>query len=448
MRDLTEGSIQRHLLQMAVPIAAGMLMQTLYLLVDLYFVARLGDAAIAGVAAAANVMMIVVALTQMLSVGTVALVSQAAGHKDQAEANLAFNQSLALAALCAVATLAGGYALARPYMQTVGAGPATVEAGVAYLYCFLPGLALQFALVVMGSGLRGTGIVKPTMVVQMATVLLNILLAPVLIAGWGTGVPLGVAGAGLASTISVVAGVLLLWTYFRRLEHYVALDPSQWRPRLPVWRRMLNIGLPAGGEFLLMFVIMAVIYWAIRDFGAAAQAGFGIGMRVMQAIFLPAMALGFAASPIVGQNYGARHFGRVRETFHVVVTRGSLLMLVLTLFCQWRPDLLIAAFTREPEVIAVGTTFLRIISLNFVASGLVFTCSGIFQGLGYTWPAFASTASRLVTFVLPAVWLAHWPGHRLEQVWELSVASVWLQAATSLFLLRVTMHDRLAPQPA
>jgi putative MATE family efflux protein len=419
MRDLTEGPIPGHLLHMAAPIAAGMLMQTLYILVDLYFVARLGDSAIAGVAAAANVMMIILALTQMLGVGTVALVSHAAGRKDRDEANLVFNQSLALAALCAGTTLLGGYALAAPYMRTLGADAATITAGVTYLYFFLPGLALQFALVVMGSGLRGTGIVKPTMVVQMATVLLNIALAPVLIAGWGTGKPLGVAGAGLASTISVTAGVLLLWVYFRKLEHFVALDPSQWRPRLPIWRRMLGIGLPAGGEFVLMFFFMAVIYWVIRDFGAAAQAGFGIGYRVMQAVFLPAMALAFAASPLAGQNFGAGRFGRVRETFTAAITRGSVMMLALTLFCQWRPELLVRVFTSEPDVITVGATFLKIISLNFLASGLVLTCGGVFQGMGYTWPALASSASRLVSFVLPALWLARWPGLRLEHVWHL-----------------------------
>ncbi len=100
-----------------------------------------------------------------------------------------------------------------------------------YLYWFLPGIALQFALVSMGSALRGTGIVKPTMVVQMVTVLLNVVLAPVLIAGWGTGHPMGVAGAGLASTISVACGVVVLCLYFRRLEKYVAVHADQLRPR-------------------------------------------------------------------------------------------------------------------------------------------------------------------------------------------------------------------------
>src|SRR5882672_3117129 len=221
MKDLTHGSIPKHLVAMSIPIAAGMLLQTMYYFVDLYFVAKLGDAALAGVSAAGNVFFIVMALTQMLGVGTVALISHAVGRKDQADANHIFNQSVALAVLCTVITLAGGYGFANAYMRLVGADAATMAAGVEYLHWFIPGLALQFALVVMGSALRGTGIVKPTMIVQAATVLLNTVLAPVLIAGWGTGHPMGVAGAALASTLATGAGVLLLSVYFLRLEQYV-----------------------------------------------------------------------------------------------------------------------------------------------------------------------------------------------------------------------------------
>ena len=192
-----------------------------------------------------------------------------------------------------------------------------MQAGVTYLYWFLPGMALQFAMVAMGSALRGTGIVKPTMVVQVLTLVINTILAPILIAGWGIGRPMGVAGAGLASTIAIVVGVILLSVYFVRLEKYVSFHKEQWQPRVAVWKRMLTVGLPAGGEFALMFVFTAVTYWALRNFGAAAQAAFGIGGRIMQGIFLPVMAIAFAAAPVAGQNFGARHPERVRETFRV-----------------------------------------------------------------------------------------------------------------------------------
>jgi len=435
MKDLTQGPIGRLLLAMAVPIAIGMLFQTLYLIVDLYFVSRLGDAAIAGVSSAGTVSFVILALTQMLGVGTVALVSHAAGRKDQAQANLVFNQSVLLAAVCGGLTLCWGFLGGGAYVRWVAADAGAAAAGTAYLYWYTPGLALQFALVTMGSALRGTGIVKPTMLVQMLTVILNTVLAPILISGWGTHHPFGTAGAGLASSIAIACGVIFLWRYFVRLEHYVALHPREWRPHWSLMGRMLNVGLPAGGEFLMMFVILGVIYLVIRPFGAPAQAGFGVGGRVMQALFLPVMAIAFGATPVAGQNFGAGRFDRVRDTFRKAAVLSSVLMLLITLICQWHPEWFIHVFTRAPDVVAVGAPYLRITSWNFVATGLIFTCSGLFQSLGNTWPSLLSSASRLLTFVVPVVLLSRQPHFALAQVWYLSVATVTLQALTSLTLL-------------
>jgi putative MATE family efflux protein len=448
MRDLTEGPIVRQLIVMAVPIAVGMLFQTLYYLVDLYFVAHLGDAVIAGVSTAGTVMFVMLALTQMLGVGTVALVAQAVGRKDQAGANLIFNQSIVLSAICGVLTLLAGLLFSGAYVRVMAADHAAAAAGAAYLYAYTPGLALQFALVALGSALRGTGIVQPTMIVQMLTVIVNTILAPVLIAGWGTHHPLGAAGAGLATSIAVAFGVVLLWIYFARLEHYVKLHPGLWRPRADVIRRILGVGLPAGGEFFMMFLIIGFVYWVIRGFGPGAQAGFGIGGRVMQALFLPVMALAFAAAPVAGQNFGARRFERVRRTFRAAALLGSVLMLAITLLCQVRSEWFVEAFSRQPDVLAVGVPYLRIISWNFVATGLVFTCSGVFQALGNTVPSLLSSASRLLTFVLPVLLLSMLPHFTLDRVWYLSVASVTLQALTSLALLQREFRRKLAAPPA
>ncbi len=449
MKDLTQGSIFKHLIAMAMPIAIGMLLQTLYLIVDLYFVARLGDAAVAGVSSAGNITFIVMALTQMVGVGTVALIAQAVGRKDQADANHVFNQSVVLSIACAVLTLLCGYGLAGWYMEQFGADAPTRAAGITYLYWYTPGLALQFALVVMGSALRGTGIVKPGMAVQALTVVLNAILAPILIAGWGTGHPMGVAGAALASSLSITAGVAALTVYFLKLEHYVAFDVAHWAPKLVTWRRMLNIGLPSGGEFALMAVFSALIYWIIRDFGAAAQAGFGIGGRVMQAIFLPAMAVAFAVAPIAGQNFGARNPARVRETFRTAAASSSAVMAVLTLLCQWQSENLVRFFTHEEAVVTVGAQFLQVISWNFVAVGIVFTSSGMFQAMGNTWPSLISTGTRLLVFAMPAIWLSHQTGFTLKQLWTLSVCTTTMQMLLSLWLVRSQLNKRLAGlQPA
>ncbi len=442
MKDLTQGSIVSHILAMAPPIMVGMITIMICQLVDLYFVSGLGDAAVAGVAAAGNAGFLINGLMQVLGVGTVALIAHAVGRKDRADANLIFNQAIFLSALFGLLTLAAGAALARAYMRSIAADEATIEAGTTYLLWFMPALALQFATQVMASALRATGIVRPAMLVQVLAVVINIALAPVLIAGWGTGAPLGVTGAGLASSIAVLIGVLMLLVYFRRLERYVAFDPAQWRPQLGHCRRILNVGLPAGGEFAMMFIFMAVVYYVLRDFGAAAQAGFGIGTRVLGLIQMPALSIALAAGPIAGQNVGAGNGARVRETLVKTTLIVTVVMIAFTCLAQLKPELLLAGFSNDQETMAIAFLFLRIISLNMVAQGLIFTCSSMFQGLGNTKPVLVSSATRVLTYSLPAIWLSTRPGFRIEQVWYLSIAATTLQAGLSLWLLRREFRKR------
>jgi Na+-driven multidrug efflux pump len=190
---------------------------------------------------------------------------------------------------------------------------------------------------------------------------------------------------------------------------------------------------------------MAFLYWILRHFGPDAQAGFGVGMRIMQSMFLPAMAVAFATAPIVGQNFGAGRFNRVRETFALATLIGSCIMVLLTLFCQFGSAWVIGAFTKDATALAVGTQYLQVISWNFLASGFVFTCSAVFQGLGNTVPAVISSASRLASFVLPVMWMSQQPHFELIHVWHVSVVSVALQALVSLWMVRREFRQRLAP---
>jgi putative MATE family efflux protein len=445
MKDLTRGSIVGHILSMAPPIVAGMVTIMICQLVDLYFVQGIGEAAVAGVAAAGNAGFLINGLMQVLGVGTVALMAHAVGRRDRADANLVFNQSIILSVLCGVLTLVAGSVMARLYMRAVAADEATIEAGTTYLLWLMPALALQFIAQVMGAGLRATGIVRPGMVVQVLTVIINIALAPVLIAGWGTGRALGVAGAGLATSIALLCDVLMLFAYFHRFERYVRLTPAQWRPQLRQWQRILNVGLPAGGEFAIIFVWMGVVYYVLRDFGAAAQAGFGIGTRVLGLIQMPALAVALSAAPIVGQNFGAGDGHRVRETFVKAVSIATAVMIGFTLLAQWKPGLLLAGFAKDRETMAVAVQFLQLVSLNLVTQGVNFTCSSVFQGLGNTKPVLVSSAARLITYAVPAIWLSTRPGFAIEQVWYLSIATTTLQAGIGLWLLRREFSKRLAP---
>ena len=206
---------------------------------------------------------------------------------------------------------------------------------------------------------------------------------------------------------------------------------------------MLDIGLPAGGEMLLLFVYFSAVYWLIQDFGAPAQAGFSIGGRIMQSIFMPTMAIAFAVGPIIGQNFGAGKSERVRETFRNGIILSSIVMFITTVIMQWRPELLVRVFTDEAEVIEVGAVFLQLISLNFVAQGIVFTCSGVFQGLGNTRPALLSSGVRILIFVPIAVYLRYRPDFSINMVWYVSILSVTAQAIVSFLLVRREFGHKL-----
>lgn len=448
MRDLTQGPIAGHLLGMAAFIGVSLIFQTMYFIIDLYFVSRLGSAAIAGVSASGNVFFLALAASQLISIGVMATVAQAVGKKDEAEANLFSDQALSMSLLFGAVTLALGYAFGGAGVDALTADAASAAAGRAYLFAFLPQLALMFPVAAMTSALRGAGVTMPTMVLQTATILLNAALAPVLIAGWGTGVPLGAAGAGWASSIAAFIGTIALIFMFPRVQKYLRLHVNSLRPQFSAWRRIIFIGLPTSLEFLLMFVIFVAIYFVIRPFGAEAQAGFGIGGRIMQSIFLPAMAVAFAAAPIAGQNFGAKRYDRVRETFTVTALIGSGIMLTLSVLCHINPSLLARPFTDDPAVLAVSNDYLQIVSWNFVFSGLVMAAGSLFQGMGDTRPSLIASATRMLTFVAPVLWASQQPWFTLHDVWLISVASVVAQCALVTWLLFRTFSRKLGPTPA
>ena len=444
MKDLTQGSVTKHLLHMSAFMAVSMVVQTLYLLADLYWVGHLGKEAIAAVGVAGNMTMIVLALTQMLGVGTTTLISHAAGQKDQPRAELVFNQSFLMSILVALALGVLGFLLMNPYCNSLSADLETAKLAKSYLLWFIPALMLQFPLVALGSALRATGIIKPTVGLQVLSVVLNIILAPLFIFGIGPWPKLGVTGAALATFISILIADVLMLLYFEKKYHYLRFRFPLFRPQTKIWSKMLGIGVPAGAEFVLLFVYIVIVYGIIRGFGPAAQAGFGVGARVMQALFLPVVALSFAVAPVVGQNFGGRRADRVRHSVYSGIGIASAMMLILTLVVWIAPATLIRVFSKDPNVIAFGSDYLRIVSFNFVAAGVVFTTSSVFQGIGNTWPPLLSSMTRLVIFALPAILVARTPGFEIKHVWYISVASQVLQMCINLLLLRRELRKKLA----
>lgn len=443
MQDLTTGPITRHLLKTTSFMLVTMVFQTLYFLIDLYWVGRLGTQSVAAVGIAGNLTFVTLALSQMLGVGTTTVVSHATGRKDREQALLMFNQSQVLAMVTGVLFLIVGMALRTRYANALSADAGTAAQAADYLLWFIPAMALQFALVAMGAALRAIGNFKPGMVVSTATVILNMILAPFLIFGWWTGRPLGVAGAAISSLVAIVVGIIWLTWYFIPEKAYLRFTFSDWKPRLDLWKRILGVGLPAGFEFAMMALYVVIVYSIARPFGAAAQAGFGIGMRVVQAGFMPVVALGFSVAPVAGQNFGARLADRVKATFKDAALMAAGIMLVFAILCQIAPAALIGVFSHDLGAVAYGADYLRIVSWNFVASGVIFVTSSMFQAMGNTVPSLIASGARITLTAIPAILLSRMPGFHLHWIWYLSVSTTFVQLGLGLWLLRREYERRL-----
>ncbi len=421
----------------------SMVFQTLYVLVDLYWVGRLGTEAVAAVAISGNLMFLVLGATQMLAVGTTTMIAHATGRRDREQATVVFNQAQVLSIYVGIVFVVLAMAARLPYTAALSADEETRRLAAQYLLWFTPAMALQFGLVAMGAALRGTGNFKPGMIVQTATVIINMVLAPIFVFGWGTGVALGVSGAALSSLVAIAIGVVWMIFYFLPADSYLKFTPRDLKPRFKLWADMLKIGLPAGAEFALLSAYLVLVYAVSRPFGSAAQAGFGIGMRILQACFLPVVALGFAVGPVAGQNFGARKAARVRETFRSAAALAGTAMLVLAVFTWVASGVMLRVFSSDPQVIAVGQEYLHIVAFNFVASGIIFVSSSMFQAMGNTMPSLITSATRIIIIAVPVLLLARVPGFTLRWVWYISVVAVVIQLLMNLWLLQREFRLRL-----
>ena len=276
---------------------------------------------------------------------------------------------------------------------------------------------------------------------------LNAVLAPVLIAGVGTGRPMGVAGAGLASSIAVVAGVVMMFIYFERLEKFVRFDPHLFRPRLDAWKRILKIGLPAGGEFAPDVRLHGR---RVLDHSRLRRRGAG-GLRPWWPRYAGDLPSGHGGGVCGCARRGTELrrrplHDRTRKTFGTAAMLGTGLMLALLIVClQVEAEAMVRFFTQDAAVASVAAGFLHIISWNFVATGVIFTCSSMFQALGNTVPSVISSATRIATFGIPGAVAVDTPGLPDPPHLDAVGGTVAVQLVVSLLLLRREFRKRLAP---
>lgn len=382
--DYTAGPIGRAILLLAVPMVIEMSMESLFAVVDVFFVGRLGPTAVATVGLTESLMIVIYTIAFGLSIGATATVARRIGEKDPDGAARAAVQVLALGLLVSGVLGLAGAVWAPELLVLMGAAPEVIAEGTGYARVTLGGSATAFLLFLINAVFRGAGDAAVAMRVLILANGLNCLLDPALIFGLGPFPELGLTGAAIATTIGRGIG----FAYALRLlsrgsghlavrRAHVALEPAT------MWR---IAALSGWGTFQ---VALGSMSWLgliriVAAYGSTAMAGYTIAIRVIMFALMPAFGLGAAAATMVGQALGAQKPDRAEAS---VWTAMRINMAVLTatgvLFLAFAP-VIVGWFTRDPAVQAAGTWGLRVISLGFplYALGMVFEQS--FNGAGDT----------------------------------------------------------------
>jgi len=436
-RDMTRGPMTRHLLAVAWPVSVSFLVQMLYNLVDAFWLGKLGRAALVAPTISMNVVFIAIALAMGLGQAGTTLVSQYRGAGRPEDMGRAAGQSLLLQVVLGSVLAAAGLLAAPAILRLLDTPADSFDATATYLRCVLAGVPLMFVFHVYQGIYTGLGDTVGPMRINVATVLLNTVLDPLLIFGWGPVPALGVAGAALATVAARGVAAALAVRALTGAGGF-RLRAADLRPDAAVLRRLLRIGLPLSVGQTVTSLGFTLLIGIVNGFGSAATAAFGVGHRVVLTISVPAWAMAQANATAVGQNLGARLPGRAALS---VRTSALLIAAVLAPLCA-AVFLLAAPLTRifvdDPQVVAYGRELLRITSPSVFLFSLILVMFGAFQGSGQTVPVMVVNVGRLWLVRIPFTWLL---AVRLELGpsglwWAMNLSNVIAGAAALAWFLR------------
>ncbi|WP_257458481.1 MATE family efflux transporter [Archangium lipolyticum] len=404
-QDFTEAPVGRAILLLAIPMVLEMVMESIFAVVDVFFVSRLGAEAIATVGLTESILALLYALAMGLSIGASAMIARRTGEKDPEAAARVAVQAIGLGVLVSIPIGVAGVLFAKPLLMMLGGSPWVVEHGFRYTQLMLGGNGIILLLFLINAIFRGAGDASVAMRVLWISNSINIVLCPLLVLGLGPFPELGVVGAATATTIG--RGVGVCYQLYRLFlgKGRVAVRREHLRFEPATMLVMTQLSGSAIFQMLLGTASWTVLVRIVAAAGSAAVAGYTIGMRIILFALLPSWGMSNAAATLVGQNLGARKPERAEQAvwragFYNMVFLG-LVGLAFILFAE--P--LIGTFTQEPEVRAIAVRCLRIVSAGFIfyAYGMVLT-----QALNGAGDTATPTLINLVCFwavELPLAWL-------------------------------------------
>lgn len=407
------------LLRLSGPIVLANILQTAYQLIDTFWLGRLGANAVAAVSLSFPVLFFIISLGIGMTIAGSIMVAQYKGMNNQRMINYSSAQTFLTLFFISILLALAGYFLAEPLMKIIGAEDEVLADAVSYFKVSAIGFIFLFVFFVFQSLMRGIGnVVVPTYVV-LTTVLLNLVLDPLFIFGWGPIPAMGVSGAAMASVftqgLSALMGILIL----KSGRFGIELKVQDFKPDLGWFKELIRIGTPSSLEFSTRALGMTMLITIVTSFGSMVVASYGIGARILSFVIIPALGLSSATTTLVGQYVGAERIGKAEEVgiLSAKVAFYSLTAIGLILFLFARP---VTAFfvPGETQVIENGALFIKIMAPSFGLLGIQQVINGVFNGAGFT------LASMIVSIL--SLWIIRFPmAYILSNNTGLSYDGIW-----------------------
>lgn len=425
-QDYTVLGIKQSIILLAIPMILEMVMESMFAIVDIFFVGKLGSNALATVGLTESVLMVIYAVGMGISIAATAMVSRRVGEKNYHEAGSITFQLIVTGVVLAL--LMGGIATyyAAEMLALMGAAPEVITTGVSYAQIIFAGNVAIILLFLINGAFRGAG--QPHLAMRALWLAngANIILDPLLIFGIGSFEGLGLAGAAWATTIGRSLGVIYQLYHLFNGKHLLKIVRSNLMVSLSVIIRILRVSSGGVGQYLIDSASWIFLTRIMAEFGSNALAGYTIAFRVIIFTLLPAWGLSSAAATLVGQNLGARKAKRAELAVWLTARYNMIFMAAVTGIFILLGEHLSAFFTDDPEVISIATTALQIITLGYIFFGLGMVMVQAFNGAGDT---------RTPTIInIVVLWL-------LEIPLAYALAIYFNLAATGIFIAIAFCHS-------
>jgi putative MATE family efflux protein len=427
MKDFSVGSIPRHLIAFSVPMIISSLVQSAYAVIDAIWVGRLiGHQALAAVSTTMPVIFFSASLIIGTGIASAILTGQSYGAKNFDRLKLVVVNSLIISLILSVVVTIGALLLARPILLLINTPLAILDTATTFLQISILGFTGVSIIQWFSMLLNGLGNARTPLFMQMATIGLNIVLAPILILGIGTGKPMGVAGSAIATVIANVFGVILVIILYRRNVFLKKLG-FVWKIDPVLFRKIFFMGIPMSLQMIVVSASFLVITSLVNKFGETTTAAFGIGSRIDQFAFMTIIAVSGAISSMTAQNIGAGKSERIPliVKWGIMVSLGFALFFLVLAFGFARP--IAGIFTNDALVIQKTIEYFRIVCFAYLGFAVLFSFQGVVRGAGDVVSSLVIVASAMMFFRIPLCYF-------LAEKTPLRENGLWLGMTISIIL--------------